>query len=226
MQTKTKVLSISTLVSAVLFLTLSAAQASVERTQAPNGGQVTKINVNGQFADTFLIDPDSFTNGSLDASKDQVTNTSALDFTYGTVLPTNPDEIILIQGAGAIPNSAFTITSTTAHLAVTVSNSDSFFLIRCVINQVAGTFECAPATDNKLFDLTWVTNGIGTVSETTQRVETLGPVTTKFKGSFTSRTADFSGTWDGHSSENLPVGNVRDSHSKTITREITVQPNP
>jgi hypothetical protein len=106
------------------------------------------------FPETFLIDTDNFTNGGLNASKDQVTNTSALDFSYGTVYPTNPDELILIQGAGTIPNSAFTITSTTAHLGpVTVSNSDSFLIIRCVINQVAGTFECAPTTP-KSFDLT------------------------------------------------------------------------
>jgi len=121
MQTKTKMLGISTLVSAALFLTLSAAQASVEMTQAPNGTTVTKINVNGHFADTFLLDGN--TSGSLTASKDEIANTSALDFSYANLDPTNPDLIILIQGAGAIPNSAFTITSTTAHLVLTTSTS-------------------------------------------------------------------------------------------------------
>jgi hypothetical protein len=202
MQTKTKVLSISTLVSAalLLFLTLSAAQANVERTQAPNGATTMKIKVNGRFAETFLIDTDNFTNESLNASKDQITNTSALDFAYAIVDPTNPEQLILIQGAGAIPNSAFTITSTTAHLGpVTVSNSDSFLIVRCVINLVAGTFECAHTT---------------------------GPVTTKFKGGFTSLTADFNRTWDGHTPDNFPGATLRDSHSTTIIREITVEPNP
>jgi hypothetical protein len=69
-------------------------------------------------------------------------------------------------------------------------------------------------------------NGIGTTSETTKRVETLGPVTTKFKGGFTSLTANFSGTWDGHSPPTFPGATLRDSHSTTIIREITVEPNP
>jgi hypothetical protein len=140
MHTKTKVLSISTLVSAALFLTLSASQASVDTTQAPNGATVTKIKVNGQFAEVFLVDPNTNSDGGLVASKDQVVNTSGLDFTYGLDDPTNPEQVILILGAGAIPNSAFTITSTTAHLAVTVTNSTSYLLISCVINRVTGDF--------------------------------------------------------------------------------------
>lgn len=179
MHTKTKLLSISTMLSAALFLTLSAAQASVERTQAPNGATVTKITVNGQFAATFLVDTD--TNGALNASKNQVENTSGLDFSYATPDPMNPDLVIVIQGAGAIPNSAFTITSTTAHLAVTVTNSPSFLINRCVLNIVIGSFDCAPGTP-KSFNLTWEMNSVGSLSEKTTRVETLGPVTTKFKG--------------------------------------------
>jgi hypothetical protein len=78
----------------VLFLTLSASQASVETTQAPNGAKVTKIRVKGLFAFAFLNDGD--TNGFLNASKDQITNTSALDFSYAFPDPTSPDFVILI----------------------------------------------------------------------------------------------------------------------------------
>ncbi len=66
--------------SAALFLTLSAAQAGAERTQAPNDATVTKIKVNGQFANVLLVDTN--TNGGLTASKDQIANTSALNFSY------------------------------------------------------------------------------------------------------------------------------------------------
>jgi hypothetical protein len=193
MHTKTKLLSISTLVSATLFLTLSAAQASVERTQAPNGATTTKIKVNGQFAELFLIDGN--THGALVVTKDQVTNTSAIDFSYATPDPTNPDQVILTQGAGAIPNSTFTITSTTAHLMVTVSNSASFLINHCIINTVTGSFDCSSLGTPKSFNLTWVVDGLGTVDETTKRVETMGPVTTKFKGTFTIETANVNGTW-------------------------------
>ncbi len=130
----------------------------------------------------------------------------------------------MIQGAGAIPNSAFTITSTTAHLAVTVTNSPSFLLNRCVINTVTGSFECAPET-SKSFNLTWVMNGLGTVSETTKRVETMGPGTTKVQGGFMSETANVNGTWDVHSAANFP-GTLLGTQSTTIMREVTVEPNP
>ncbi len=96
MHTKTKLLSISTMVSAALFLTLSAAQASVEMTQAPNGATTTKITANGQDALTDLVDAN--TNGALNASKDQVANTSAIDFSYAFPDPTNPTLVNLIQG--------------------------------------------------------------------------------------------------------------------------------
>jgi hypothetical protein len=136
----------------------------------------------------------------------------------------NPDQVIVIQGAGAIPNSSFQVTTTTAHLAVTVPTSPLYVLNRCVLNIVTGDFQCYPGTP-KSFNLPWVNNGVGTVSETTKRVETLGPVTTKYKGGFTSLTANVNGTWDGHSPANL-AGTLRDTQSTTIIREITVEPNP
>ena len=48
MQTKTKMFSISILISAALCLTLSAAQADVETTQEPNGAKKTTILVKGR----------------------------------------------------------------------------------------------------------------------------------------------------------------------------------
>jgi hypothetical protein len=109
----TKSLSISALLSAALFLTLSVSQAGVQTTQALNGATVTTIRVNGLSADMFLIDNATGTNGFLNASRDEIANTSALDFSYVTPEP-DPNFVVLIQGAGPIPNSAFTITANTA----------------------------------------------------------------------------------------------------------------
>jgi hypothetical protein len=39
------------------------------------------------FATVFLVDPDAGINGSLSASKDQVANTTGLDFGYGFANP-------------------------------------------------------------------------------------------------------------------------------------------
>ena len=86
MNTKTKSLSISTMLSAALFLTLSASQANVEITQALNGATVTKIPVNGMLATVFLVD--TKTDGILVASKDQIANTTAS--TSRTRAPTRP----------------------------------------------------------------------------------------------------------------------------------------
>jgi hypothetical protein len=189
----------------------------VETTQAPNGAKVTKIRVNGLFAQVFLSDGQ--TNGILYASKDQITDTSALDFSYLTPDPVDPDLVILIQGAGEIPNSALSVTSTSAHLAVTTP----FPVNRFVINLVTGEYDFAP-TAPVTFDLTWTRNGAGSVFERIQRTETIGPLTIRSRGEYDLRTASVSGTWDGRSTQNL-IGDLMDSQSLTFLREVTLKAN-
>jgi hypothetical protein len=222
MNPKTKSLTINTLLSAVLFLTLSASQASVETTQAPNGSTKTTIKVNGLSVNVLLSTGNAIgdTNGFLAASKDQIANTSALDFSYAFQDPANPDLAILFQGAGAIQNSDFTVTSDSAHLAVTTP----FEVTRCVVNLIDGTFVCNPTTPIK-FDLTWVRNGFATIFEKSKRIETLGPLTTRIQGEFTSRTASVNGTWDVFTAdENL--GHLVNTQSTTVIREITMEASP
>jgi hypothetical protein len=215
----TKSLSIGTVLSLALFLTLSASQASVETTQAPNGAMVTRIRVNGRSADMFLIDNATGTNGFLNASRDELAKTSALDFSYVTPEP-DPNFVVLIQGAGAIPNSAFTITANTARLVLTTP----FPVNRCRVNTVEGTFECRETVPST-FDLTWVRNGFGSLFTKATVIQTLGPVTTKVKGEFLSVTANVNGTWDGHEAEDQ-TGNIVDTQSRTITRDITMETHP
>jgi hypothetical protein len=218
MNPKTKSRVRSTIFCAVLFFPLSASQASVETTQAPNGAKVTKIRVNGRFAFAFLNDGD--TNGFLNASKDQITDTSALDFGYAFPDPAHPDFVILIQGAGEIPNSAFTLTTTTAHLAVTTP----FEVIRCDLNTIDGTYVCNPTTPIT-FDVTWTLDGFGTIFEKTKSTQTFGPVSTKFHGEFSRLTATVNETWDGHTNTD-GIGDLQDSQNVTFIREITLEPNP
>jgi hypothetical protein len=90
-QSKNKLSRVTSLAIAALCLTVSAAHA-----RATN----THIKVNGKFATVFLVDPDAGINGSLSASKDQVANTTGLDFGYGFANPANPEQVILILGAG------------------------------------------------------------------------------------------------------------------------------
>ena len=186
--------------------------------EAAASSTTTRIKVNGEFATMMLVDEATFANGFLTASKDQIANTSALDFAYAIFdEATNPDLVILIAGAGEIPNSAFTVGSTTAHLQVTTP----FEVTRCEVDLPTNTFVCAP-TNPRTFDLTWTVNGFASVYEKSKRVEVLGPVTTKSSGEFDQRSANVAGSWDGHV-ESTATGNIENTRGTTVIREIVMQ---
>lgn len=205
------------------------ANAAVAGTvQGPGGAPGTTIRVNGRSASMFLVDGDG-TNGFLNVGEDQIANTVALDFSYGTPHPIDPDLFLLVQGAGEIPNSAFTITPnpTSAHFAsghLAVTTPDSYFVNQCVLNLVTAEYVCE-AGPPVTFDLTWVKNGIGTVREQLHRHETFGPFTTTFHGAYTSVTATVNGTWDGFTSAGM-AGDLLDTQGRTGMREIRMHPNP
>jgi hypothetical protein len=180
---------------------------------------VTQIIVNGRSATVQLLDAQG-TNGFLTATEDQIAHTVALDFSWATPDPMNPDFAILYQGAGAIPLSAFTQTATSAHLNLTTPTV-GYPINRCVIDLNNGTATCAEAAP-LTFNVTWAQNGLGSIEEKTKRKEILGPVTTKVTAEFTTVTATINGTWGGRSSPNLG-GDLTDSQSKTYIREITVE---
>ena len=175
----------------------------------------TQIRVNGQSASVLLVDSDG-TNGFLTVTEDQINDTTGLDFSWATPDPSDPDFADLYQGAGEIPNTAYSHTATTASLSLTTPPP---FVTHCRVDLFNGTFVCeesAPLT----FNLSWATNGFGSIEERTQRTEKLGPVTTRFKAEFTTLTAGVSGTYGGHTASNLN-GDLTDSQSKTYIREIT-----
>lgn len=226
MFTKTKLLRIIVLLNVALFLTLAAVPVNAQLTHALNSTSVTKIRVNGRNATVILFDGDTDTNGFLNASEDQTTGIQSLDFSYGTSHPTDPDLVIVFQGAGELPSTAITFTSTSAHFALTTP--DSYFVRRCVVNIETGDFACAQG-DPLTFDLTWDINSLGSFWERTKRIETFGPFTTKFQGEFTVLTATVNGTWTGESRELTGedmTGDFTDTQNTTIFREITMRANP
>ena len=177
--------------------------------------QVTRIRVNGESSDAILNDPTNGTNGFVNASRDQVANTSALDFSY--VTPTSdPDIVTLVQGAGEIPNSAYTTTNTTAHLNVVTP----FPVIRCDINLISGEYTCVDS-DPIPFDLMWNQNGFSEVEEHIRRTEKIGPLTIKFNGGFHQRSALVNGFWNGDTAVDMS-GNLLDTQNTTVIREITM----
>jgi hypothetical protein len=215
MKTKTKMLGIGLMLSAVLFLTIPVSKASNATKQGPTK---TNIRVHGLSTLTFLNDGE--TNGFLNVGRDEIADTTMIDFSYATPDPDDPEIVILVQGAGEIPNNSFSISLTEARLAVTTP----FPSHHCVVNIVTADFDCddgVPIT----FDLTWASNGIGVIHEKVDRTETFGPLTTKFKGEYEQRTATVNGTWTDHTAFDL-IGYLTDSRNKTNTREIALEANP
>ena len=176
--------------------------------------------MNGLSVDAILVEESTNTNGFLNVGRDQIANTTMLDFSYATPDTANPEIVYLIQGSGEIPNSNFTISSTTARLAVTTPFPSHY----CVVNVINADFDCEDSTPIT-FDLTWVRNGYGSIHEKTQRTETFGPVAVKFKGEYDSVTALVNGRWSGHTASEL-FGNLVDTKNNTNIREITVAANP
>src|SRR5215204_3019590 len=105
MKTEAKPLGIVAMLGAAPLLTLSASRAGVEKSQSANGGTVTTIRTNGRFAEATPHDGDS--DGFLSVSRDRITGTTALVFSYATREP-DGNTAVLLQGAGEIPNGAFT----------------------------------------------------------------------------------------------------------------------
>lgn len=189
-------------------------------TAAQSINTVTTIQVSGRFAFVLLNEGDE-TNGSLTASKDQLTNTSGLDFGYVEPHPSDPDILVFIQGAGPIPNNTFSINGQAAELHVTTT----FPITRCEVNDITGEIIVCGAGAPVRFDLGWANDHFGETHEKTKRREEFGPVTTRFEGEFKSRSALINGTWTGHTGVDLG-GNLLQTVSTTITREITVNTGP
>lgn len=194
----------------------STTASAVERTPAAHGGSVTRIRVNGRSSDVLLSADGAA--GYLFAGRDLITNTTAVDFSYASPDPTNPNRVVLVQGAGAVPNSAYTLTSSGARLIATTT----FPITRCVVDQVTGDVACAPGAAVAL-DVTWTRNGYARVQEKVQRREQTGPVTTKFKGEYDQRSALVDGAIGGFVLDDN-TGNLLDTQNTTITREIEVAP--
>jgi hypothetical protein len=208
-----------TILSAAVMLTGSVSQAQVEKSQSTNGSTVTRIRTHGRVADVILSDGSY--NGFLSVSRDDITGTTALDFSFATRSPDDPNIAFFWSGVGEIPNSAFTINATgsSAHLEVTTP----FPVTRCDVNFKTGAIVCTPSAPMS-FDLTWVQNDFITTFERTERLTTFGPVTEHFSGAFSLVTASVSGTWDRHTMTD-GNGDLLDSRGNTVEREIAIKAN-
>lgn len=209
-------------VSAVVLLLAppDGARAGTETIATGNGDRVTKMRTSGRSTFTLLVDDATQTNGFLNVARDTIAGTASMDFAWATPSPSNPDIVILVQGAGEIPGSAFTVERTTARLNVVTP----FPTIRCEVSLESGAFECA-ASHPVAFDLRWARSGFG--SEWRQEVSrnVFGPVTIHAQGQFELQQAKANGVWAGFASQGL-AASLLDSKGSTVTREVTVSARP
>jgi hypothetical protein len=196
--------------------TESTDQASLT-TSSNDRRTVTRIRVNERDAFVLLVDGAT---GHLDALRDQLANTSTLDFSFASPDPTDPDFTFLISGRGAIPNSALTFTKTGARLAVTTA----FEVTSCRVNTNDGSSVCGPGSPQS-FDLTWTDDGVRTFLENNMTVETLAARETTEKTDNVTFSTLVSGTFGGHIATDN-VGTRRDTRRTTTTRELAPRLRP
>lgn len=200
----------------VLAACSSEPDTSTDVSEVRRNVDVTRIRVNGESVDSLLSDPETGTNGFINVARDNVNNTTSLDFSYAT--PTSdPDFITLVQGAGEIPNEAFTTTQSTAQLTVVTP----FPVVHCLVNIVTAEFTCEDGAPIP-FDLFWEQNGYSEVEEHIRRREKIGPLTVSFRGSFDQRSALVNGTWNGNTAVDMS-GNLLETRNTTVIREIMMQ---
>ena len=153
--------------------------------------------VDTRDAFSFLYNGEGL-NGFVGAWRDEINNTTNMQFGYAFPDPDDPSRVLFYAGLGEIPDSAFTRNSASAQLRLTVSDSDSFEMVYCVITDVIGNpgaYICYPSPTSATFDLTWTADGYGILDERSKSVLTEGSLVTRNKSQFNQQTALVEGTW-------------------------------
>lgn len=125
--------------------------------QAPawaGNDRVTVVRSNGNSVFANLVDPATGSSGFLSVSRDAVAGTTALDFAWATPVPGDPRHVVLVQGAGEIPQAAFTAGRDGAQLNVVTP----FETLRCLVDIEEGSFDCVPGQP-LAFALSWTRDG-------------------------------------------------------------------
>lgn len=188
-------------------------EASSVVTSAINGNQTTHIRIKGKASQVFL-DSDTL-KGFLNASKDDLSGTSSLDFSWVVPSSTNPDLFTFTQGAGTIPSGSFVASSSSATLNVTTT----FPINVCIYNQATQETSCGAGTPIT-FQLSWAADGFATAYEHLNRMETQGPFTTHTIGNTDLRSASVDGTVTGFTISS-GIGYLLDTKNQSVSRDIT-----
>jgi hypothetical protein len=182
-----------------------------------SGNQVTRTRTNGRMAFAILTDEATQTHGFLSLSRDDVTGAASMDFAWATPSASEPDIVILIQGAGEIPGHAVTVERTAARLNVVTP----FPTVRCTVSLQTGEFDCASAP-SLAFDLHWTRTGFASEWQQTVSRTTIGPLTIHAQGQYESHDAAASGIWANFVGRGM-MGTLGDSKGSTVLREVVLR---
>jgi hypothetical protein len=196
-----------------------AAWAGVENRVAAGGERVMQIRTSGRAVYANLFDPASQSSGFLSAARDQVANTTALDFAWATPLPADPRYVVLTAGAGEIPNAALTVGADGARLA----GVTPFETVRCLVDTETGLFDCASGPA-QAFDLAWTRRGADLEWRQGVSVVRSGPLTVRSQGQFEVRPAQVRGLFGGLPTDGA-LGELLDSKGTTVERTATLAPS-
>lgn len=116
--------------------------------------RVTVIRSKGSSVFANLVDPGTQSSGFLSVARDAVAGSTVLDFAWATPVPGDPRHVVLVQGAGEIPQAAFTAGRDGAQLNVVTP----FETLRCLVDIEEGSFDCVPGQP-LAFALSWTRDG-------------------------------------------------------------------
>jgi hypothetical protein len=179
--------------------------------------RVTVIRSNGSSAFANLFDPATQSSGFLSVSRDAIAGTTALDFAWATPVPGDPRLVVLVQGAGEIPNTAFTVDHDGAKLEVLTP----FETVRCLVDIEDGSFDCASAPA-LAFALSWAHIGLAREWQQTVSEIRMGPLTVRSQGQFEQTGATVHGSFGGLPTSGA-LGHLIDTRGASVTREVRMK---
>jgi hypothetical protein len=182
--------------------------------------RLTAIRTNGNSAFANLVDPATQSSGFLNVARDAVAGSTALDFAWSTPVPGDPRHVVLVQGAGEIPNDAFALSRDGARLNVVTP----FETVRCRVDIENGSFDCAPGPA-LAFALVWTRIGHDREWRQTVSEVRMGPLTVRSQGQFEQHPATVAGSFGGLPASGT-LGNLIDTRGASVTREVRLRTAP
>lgn len=201
----------------LLFCAAAHGQADAGTAAEGKGDRITKTRTNGHSAFAVLADEATQTNGFLSLARDAVTGAASMDFAWATPSTSDPDLVILVQGAGEIPGDAVTFGRTEARLNLVTP----FPTVRCEVSLETGEFDCASGPP-LAFDLRWTRTGFASEWQQTVSRTTIGPLTVHAQGQYERHDAAASGIWANFVGRGM-MGTLGDTKGNMVLREVVLR---